>query len=384
MADKKFTELPAVATPTNLDIFACVQAGETRRVTRGQLLDFDYNHISFDTTPTIPDYAEGQMYWDEDDKTLLIRTDLEDVSLQVGQEQHVRAINKTGVELPNGTIVYVDTASGNRPVIAKASATSSVHARAVLGITTHNIGDNETGYVTTFGLVRDVDTLGMGNGSTLFLSTTAGGYTSTAPTAPDQRVKIGTVLNDHQTQGIILFSCHRSPDLNELSDVHFASIADGDHLVWNAGASRWEEYSKSAGGYYWSAQGEAAVAVSGTYVKVTTASSTTSTRAEDFTVSTDNRLTYTGTRTKTFVVTYSLTMTTETTGIAGLRIAKNGSTLASSEIHRRVNTPTDEGAVPVKDFVELATGDYVELWATNTTGTGDVYIEHGTCVVVEE
>lgn len=143
-------------------------------------------------------------------------------------------------------------------------------------------------------------------------------------------------------------------------------------------------FRANSGGYYWSAQGTAAVGVAGTYVKVSTASSTTSARAENFTISTDNRATYTGTTTQTFKVIYTLTTSTAANNeLVGLKIAKNGTVLDATLVNRFVATATDEGAVTVQGFIELAENDYVELWATNEDGTDNVYIEHGYCTITE-
>lgn len=140
----------------------------------------------------------------------------------------------------------------------------------------------------------------------------------------------------------------------------------------------------NSGGYFWSAQGTAAVAVAMTYVKVSTAASTTSIRAENFTIDANNRATYTGASTQTFRVSYSVSMTSESPNeTVHFRIAKNGTPIAGSEQHRKVAAAADSGALSCEYFVELVTNDYVELWATNEDSTDDVYVDHGTCIITE-
>lgn len=163
------------------------------------------DYIQFNASLTPPAYAEGQAYWDTDDKTLLLRTETSDVSLQVGQEMHVRATNKSGAQIDNGKVVYVDGAQGNRPTIALAEADVQAKAEAVIGIATHDIADNATGYVTTFGLVRGLNTLGFTEGGMVYLSDTAGAFTETPPGATSTLVKVGVVLRAHATEGIIFF-----------------------------------------------------------------------------------------------------------------------------------------------------------------------------------
>ena len=151
----------------------------------------------------------------------------------------------------------------------------------------------------------------------------------------------------------------------------------GDHTV--AGVTKRANF----GGYYWSAQGTAAVASAGAFVKVSTASSTTASETSNFTITTDNRATYTGGTTQKFIVSYQFTCTGQNNQIAAFRIAKNGTTIAGSEVARKIGTGLDEGATAVHFIVELATNDYVELWATNQDGTGNVFVEHGVLLITE-
>jgi len=141
----------------------------------------------------------------------------------------------------------------------------------------------------------------------------------------------------------------------------------------------------SSGGYYWSAQGTAAVAVAGTYVKVSTADSTTSIRAENFTIDANNRATYTGALTRTLRVSYSVTIHSEDNNeTLSFKIAKNDTVIDGSESHAKFATGTDETVISVEYFVELATNEYVELWATNVSNVGDAIVHTGTCIITRE
>ena len=208
-------------------------------VTPGALVAGGIDYIQFNTGLTPPIYAEGQIYWDATDKTLLARTETEDVTLQVGQEMHIRATNKTGSLITNGTVVYVSGAQGDSPTIAAAAANVHAQASGVLGVATHDIIDNATGYVTAFGQIRGLNTLAWAAGSQLYLAASAGLFTDTIPTAPDHHVKLATVLRSHANEGIILFDRDYFPDLGELSDVLADSPVDQDIVRWDDGNSRW-------------------------------------------------------------------------------------------------------------------------------------------------
>jgi hypothetical protein len=116
---------------------------------------------------------------------------------------YIYATNKTGVTITNGQLVYVDGAQGSRPTIALAKA-DSPSTSYVIAMATHDIANNATGYVTVFGLVRDIDTASFAAGTELFLSdSVAGEYTGTAPTAPSFAISVGTVLFQNVSSGIV-------------------------------------------------------------------------------------------------------------------------------------------------------------------------------------
>lgn len=155
--------------------------------------------IQFNLTPNITDHKEGRLYWNNDDKTLNIDTDVNDVKLQIGQEQFVRVVNKTSSTITNGTVVYIDGAQGNRPTINKADVSVLATSENTIGIVTSDIENNLNGYVTTGGLVRDLDTDSFSEGDVVYLSTTPGEFTTT-----NSSVKIGIIITSHPTEGVIL------------------------------------------------------------------------------------------------------------------------------------------------------------------------------------
>jgi hypothetical protein len=161
----------------------------------------DLKYLSFDTTPeTIPSIA-GSIYWDDQDQTLSVVMDGGTVKLQLGQEMYIRAVNKTGSTITNGSIVYISGAQGNRPTIALADANSYANSSKVIGVVTADIDNNAYGYVTTVGLVRDLDTHTFSEGDCVYLSETAGQYTATPPSDGIARIKVGMIVKSHNTDG---------------------------------------------------------------------------------------------------------------------------------------------------------------------------------------
>jgi len=141
--------------------------------------------------------TEGNMYYDQDDYTIAVRTDDTNVALQVGQEFFIRVVKPAGLTVNNGQIVYQSGAQGDRPLIGLADDTTN---NAVIGFATADFSSND-GWVTAQGLVRDVDTSAYTAGDVLYPSATPGAVTNVAPSADSQ--KIGSVLRSHASSGII-------------------------------------------------------------------------------------------------------------------------------------------------------------------------------------
>lgn len=181
---------------------------------------------------------EGRAGWNDDDKTLEIGLDQGSV-LQIGQEVHVRAVNKTGVQIDDGTVVYVSGAQGNRPTIGLASDTSAT-AILTIGLATQDIGNNNIGYVTLIGLVRGYDTRNFRAGNIVWLGTTPGTLDTIRPSAPNIAVNLGVALNSTE-EGIIAVRPTIVQRLSWLSDVSARdNQSDNNLLVWNEVSLLWK------------------------------------------------------------------------------------------------------------------------------------------------
>ena len=157
-----------------------------------------------------PAHSEGLVFYDSTDKSLTYYNDEADVSMNIGREMWVRVRNNSGSQISNGKVVYINDALGQLPTIRLARADSATTSR-VIGIATHDIGNNEFGYVTTTGEVKGLATNAYQDGDLLFLSAvTAGEMTTTAPLAPNRVIQVATVLHAHPTQGKLY--CHPETD----------------------------------------------------------------------------------------------------------------------------------------------------------------------------
>ncbi len=161
--------------------------------------------IDFNTTLDNPAYLEGRLFYDKTEKTLSYYNDINGITVNLGQENYIRVINQTGVLIVNGAVVYVSGAAGDKPSITLARADALATSEGVIGLVTNDIAHGGIGYVTTLGLVHDLNTNAYLEGAELFLSpTTAGALTSTRPTDANFVVRVGIVTRSNVSNGHVL------------------------------------------------------------------------------------------------------------------------------------------------------------------------------------
>ena len=207
------------------------------------------NYIALNTiTPATS--AVGRLTWNEQDGTLDLGLKGGNVTLQIGQEQVLRVVNKTGIDLLQSEYrcVYLSGSQGNRLKVDLAIANNTVNSNKTIGLVTENINSNNEGFVTTSGLVRDIDTRGIIQGETwldgdiLYLNPTIPGFLSNVlPISPNHKVLVGYVVRAHQTQGSIFVKVDTGLSLYELHDVNIVGVTNSQVLSYNNGI--WENKS---------------------------------------------------------------------------------------------------------------------------------------------
>jgi hypothetical protein len=198
---------------------------------------------------------QGRLSWDSGTGTLNIGVgDVGGtlIDLQVGQEEIVRVFNSEATTLQRGEIVYVFGSQGNRPSVKRAIATADGYSVTTLGMVTSNIASGSEGYVTTFGIISNLNTSGLTGGTAIWLSpTVAGAYTSTKPQAPYHTVLIGYVVRTGTTVGSVFVNISNGWEIDELHDVRLNGRTLGDLLTLSAynGTNVWVN-SKTLNGSY--------------------------------------------------------------------------------------------------------------------------------------
>lgn len=223
--------------------------------------------LSLNTAPTQTLTAAGQMIWNNTDGTLDIRLKGNNVTLQVGEEQVLRAVNKSGADLLEANFQAVRVrsvaeggASGQRLAVVLAQADSDADSATTIGLVTETINNNQEGFITTSGEVKEIDTTGAKSyggletwvdGDMLFLDPYHAGYlTNVKPFAPNHLIVIGYVVYAHAIHGKIFVKVDNGYELDELHNVYInpATLADGDLIQYDSATSVWENKSLSAAG----------------------------------------------------------------------------------------------------------------------------------------
>ena len=166
--------------------------------------------INFNATPGTYSSVSGALYWDSDPQKGLSFTPTtnegnSEVTINIGQESLIYVHNQTGETVSNGDIVYISgTAHGQHPKITKAKADAAVSGTVAMA--TMDMVDNAHGYVTRFGLVRDLNTGGLTAGADVYLSADSAGKFTTDNVTVDTGypIHIGKIVRVDSSTGSIL------------------------------------------------------------------------------------------------------------------------------------------------------------------------------------
>lgn len=158
----KLSALTSASALTGAEAVPVVQGGVTKKTTTGALIPIPVTKFVFDTANTTPP-GVGELAWNADDATLDAGLP-GGVTMQIGQELFMRV--KASSAITNGQLVMAAGSDGNSGRILAAPAGIGIDAMFVLGVATMDIPSGQSGFVTTFGVVRNIDTDGSVVGET--------------------------------------------------------------------------------------------------------------------------------------------------------------------------------------------------------------------------
>jgi len=152
------------------------------------------NYATFTPQSSLPNYAQGELFYDQAQDSLAYYNGVTNNELHIGQEIQLKVYNNTGSTINVGQPVYITSTSSGfiYPCVALAIANSLTTAN-VIGLANQAIPTGTAGYVTTIGVVSGVNTGTYTVGDTLYLSPYSAGYYQNTIPPTGYAVKIGTV-----------------------------------------------------------------------------------------------------------------------------------------------------------------------------------------------
>ena len=180
----------------------------------------------------------GDMAWNNTSETYeLLMND--GVQQSIGQEQYTLVKANTAITLGQ-VIAYAGVNAGRLlgdPANAQASGFISSY---VLGVAAQNIGVGNTGYITSFGQVDNINTNSFNIGDILYLDPAVpGGFTNVLPSAPNAKVQMASVLTKALTTGSLQVKVTGFPQLEQLRDVSSTPATNNQYLRYTTSGNYW-------------------------------------------------------------------------------------------------------------------------------------------------
>ncbi len=248
-------------------------------------------YVTFDTTPATIPTADGSLYWDNADsiQTLSLVMANGDAVQQIGEEQYYRI--KASSAITNGQVVMFTGSVGASGGLTGAPATglTASTAYAVMGIATHSMALNGWGYVTAFGLVRNIDTTGSAVGETwadgdilYYNPSVTGGLTKNVPSAPNAKIQVCAVVHAASNGSLFVRPTFGGALGQYEGDVSISTPSNGQLLIRNQTAGTWVNatlgtgsgISATVGGGTLSIANTGVLSIAGTANQITTSAST--------------------------------------------------------------------------------------------------------------
>ena len=195
-------------------------------------------YIQFNVN-SVPSIAVGRIGWNDTDKTLELGM-TPTVNQNVGQELFILAKSSDNTERTKGKAVYITGSDGNNKLVSYAQANSEVTSSKTIAVMAETISGGSKGFAASFGLVRNINTNGLSECAAVWLSPTVpGGLTSTKPVPPNNSVFIGYCVRANQNNGVLFVNIQNGYELDELHNVKFNGLTDGQSLVYDSATQLW-------------------------------------------------------------------------------------------------------------------------------------------------
>lgn len=242
LTDLQVTPLPAPLDPATLQALLPADPAPPPLGTLAAENADNVRMLKFANIPSPPVVGTpGTLAWNDTDGTLDISLKGGNVTLQVGQEQVTRVKHADNSGIDEGSVYYFVGSDGANKTVRKAQANSDATSDTTLGLATESASGGNKAFLTTFGLVRNINTNSLTEGAPVYLSpSVAGGLTSTRPTSPNHAVRIGYCVQKSATVGSVFVSVDTGARLDALHDVRVTSVTGGDTLKYDGALGYWK------------------------------------------------------------------------------------------------------------------------------------------------
>lgn len=216
------------------------------------LTELTVDKLAFNTSYVYPSLATGEMAWNDQEKTVDLRMgNGGGVTSHLGQSMtYPLIVNKSGENLISGTLVMVDptnVAQGNRLRVVKAISNGTYPSILIVGILSEDIDNNQEGFATWFGYVRDLSLTALKppsetwiEGNILYPNPTIQGLlTNIRPIAPNLDSTICAITRITGNKFTVLVRPQLGFTIGELNDVNDSGSTEGQ-VIMKTSIGIWE------------------------------------------------------------------------------------------------------------------------------------------------
>ena len=162
---------------------------------------------------------------------------------QIGQEVQLLCTNSAAsltITDGMGVMFTGSNASTLRLEVQPMQADGSLPGYVFFGIATQTIVPGATGYITTFGKVRGLNTSAYPEDSILWCDpVNPGQFVLAEPVAPNLKIAAAAVIKSHATEGVLMVRADTGQNLSDCHDVEVDSAQDTDYLGWSEAMQHW-------------------------------------------------------------------------------------------------------------------------------------------------
>ena len=186
--------------------------------------------------------STGQLAWNATEGTI-------DVGLlhgsvnQIGQEVQLLCTNSAAsltITDGMGVMFTGGNSSTLRLEVQPMQANGDLPGYVFFGIATQTIAPGATGYITTFGKVRGLNTSAYPEDSILWCDpVNPGQFVLTEPIAPQLKIAAAAVIKSHATEGVLMVRADTGQNLSDCHDVETDTAQDTDYLGWSEDMQHW-------------------------------------------------------------------------------------------------------------------------------------------------